>query len=83
MFTRTNIAGFLQGLFVLPLCALFGGLMALLFKTHGVATLLWVVLCALFPLAGAVKTRQLALLMGLLGGILVSVFVYLGVRPHP
>jgi hypothetical protein len=74
MFTRTNIANFLQGLFVLPLCALFGGLMALLFHAHGGAALVWVGLCALFPLAGAVKTRQVSLLLGLIAGILVSVF---------
>lgn len=82
MFTRAHIAGFLQGLFVLPLCALFGGLMALLFHAHGGAAWACVVICALFPLAGAVKTRQGALLAGLLAGILVSVLIYLGVRPH-
>ncbi len=82
MLTRANIANFLQGLFVLPLCALFGGLMALLFHAHGGAAVTCVVVCALFPLAGAVKTRQGALLAGLLAGILVSVLVYFGVRPH-
>ena len=82
MFTRANIAGFLQGLFVLPLCALFGGLIALLFHARGGAILACVLVCALFPLAGAVKTRQGALLAGLLAGIAVSVLFYLGVRPH-
>ena len=82
MFTRTNIAGFLQGLFVLPLCALFGGLVALLFHASIRATWACVVVCTLFPLAGAVKTRQGALLAGLLAGILVSVLIYLGVRPR-
>ena len=82
MFTRANIAGFLQGLFVLPLCALFGGLVALLFQAHGRALFVCVAVCALFPLAGAIKTRQGALLAGLLVGIAVSVLVYFGVRPH-
>ncbi len=82
MLTRTNIAGFLQGLFVLPLCALFGGLVALLFNAHGGALFTCVAVCALFPLAGAIKTRQRALLAGLLAGILVSVLIYFGVRPH-
>jgi 4-amino-4-deoxy-L-arabinose transferase-like glycosyltransferase len=83
MFTRANIAGFLQGLFVLPLCALFGGLMALLFHAHGISALLWIALCAFFPFAGAVKTRQFALLLGLVAGVLVSILIYLGARPHP
>lgn len=82
MLTRANIAGFLQGLFVLPLCALFGGLIALLFHAHGAAIFACVVLCALFPLAGAIKTRQGALLAGLLVGGLMSVLIYFGVRPH-
>lgn len=82
MLTRANIAGFLQGLFVLPLCALFGGLIALLFHARGGAILACVVICALFPLAGAIKTRQGALLAGLLAGIVMSILVYLGVRPH-
>ena len=82
MFTRANIANFLQGLFVLPLCALFGGLIALLFHARGGAILACIAVCAVFPLAGAIKTRQGALLTGLLAGVLVSVLVYLGVRPH-
>ena len=80
MLTRANIANFLQGLFVLPLCALFGGLMALLFHANHWEA--WAAVCALFPLAGAIKTRQGALLAGLIAGILVSVLVYLGVRTH-
>ena len=82
MLTRANIAGFLQGLFVLPLCALFGGLMALLFHARGGAAWAWVIACALFPLAGAMKTRQGALVAGLVAGALASVLIYLGVRPH-
>lgn len=82
MFTRANIANFLQGLFVLPLCALFGGLVALLFHARGGAIFACIAVCALFPLAGAIKTRQGALLAGLVAGILVSVLVYLGVRPR-
>lgn len=82
MLTRANIAGFLQGLFVLLLSVLFGGLVALLFHAGIGATWACVVVCALFPVAGAVKTRQSALLAGLLAGILVSVLICLGVRPH-
>lgn len=82
MFIRANIAGFLQGLFVLPLCALFGGLTALLFHAHGIAALACVTLCALFPLAGAIKTRQKALLAGLLAGIAISILFYLQIWPH-
>jgi len=82
MLTRANIAGFLQGFFVMLLSAAFGGLVALLFHARGGAIWACVAVCALFPLAGAVKTRQAALLAGLLAGILVSVLVYLGVRPH-
>ena len=82
MFTRANIAGFLQGLFVLPLWALFGGLAALLFHARGGAAWACVAACALFPLAGALKTRQGALVAGLVTGIVVSALVYLGVRPH-
>ena len=81
MFTRPNIAGFLQGLFVLPLCALFGGLIALLFRWHGVAALASAALCALFPLAGAVKTRQWALLSGLCAGIIAAVGLFAILAP--
>ena len=81
IFTRANVAGFLQGLFVLPLCALFGGLIALLFRWHGAAAWTSVAVCALFPLAGTIRTRQWALALGLLAGITVSVLIYLGVRP--
>lgn len=73
MFSRPNIAGFLQGLFVLPLCALFGGLVALLFRWHGPAAFASAAVCALFPMAGAFKTRQWALLSGLCAGIVAAV----------
>jgi len=81
MFTRANIAGFLQGLFVLPLCALFGGLVALLFHAHGVGLWVCVGFCALFPIFGAVKTRQVALLAGLLAGVVVSVGLFFALAP--
>jgi len=81
MFTRPNIAGFLQGLFVLPLCALFGGLVALLFRWHGVAAFASAALCALFPLAGALKTRQWALLSGLCAGIIAAVSLFVVLAP--
>lgn len=89
MFTRQSVANFLQGLFVLPLCALFGLMTVLLFQSYyhthwgARAQFLCVALFALFPLAGALKTRQRALSAGLLAGLLVSVAVYLTVRPHP
>ncbi len=81
MFTRPNIAGFLQGLFVLPLCALFGGLIALLFRWHGIAAFASAALCALFPLAGALKTRQWALLSGLCAGLLAAVSLFAVLAP--
>jgi N-acetylmuramoyl-L-alanine amidase len=81
MFTRPNIAGFLQGLFVLPLCALFGGLVALLFRWHGVAAFATAAICALFPLAGALKTRQWALLSGLCAGIIAAVSLFAVLAP--
>ena len=81
MFTRPNIAGFLQGLFVLPLCALFGGLIALLFRWHGIAALASAALCALFPLAGALKTRQWALLSGLCAGLVAAISLFVVLAP--
>ncbi len=89
MFTRQNVANFLQGLFVLPLCALFGLMTALLFQSYyhahwsAQAQFLCIALFALFPLAGALKTRQRALSAGLLAGLLLSVGIYLAIRPHP
>ncbi len=80
---RRNIAGFLQGFFVMPVCALFGGLIALLFRwEHG---RLWLCLafCVLFPLAGALKTRQGALLAGLLTGLAATFFGYLALHSRP
>ncbi len=81
MFTRPNIAGFLQGLFVLPLCALFGGLMALLFRWHGIAAFTSAAVCALFPVAGALKTRQWALLSGLCAGMIAAVGLFTALAP--
>lgn len=88
MFNRQNIAGFLQGLFVFPLCALFGGLFALLFQSYyhrrwsTGGELLCVALFALFPLFGALRTRQRALTAGLLAGLAVTVAAYFGLRSH-
>ena len=81
MFSRANIAGFLQGLFVLPVCALFGGLVALLFHAHGAAIWGCVGFCALFPIFGAVKTKQRALLTGLLAGAAASAGLFLAISP--
>ena len=78
---RTDVAGFLQGLFVLPLCALFGGLVALLFKAHGFGLWACVGFCALFPIFGAVKTKQKSLLAGLLVGVIVSIILLIALVP--
>ncbi len=73
---------------MLPLCALFGLMTALLFQSYyhrhwsARAEFLYVALFALFPLAGALKTRQRALSLGLLAGLVVSVLGYLTLRPH-
>ncbi len=85
--TRVNAAAFLQGLFVLPLSALLGLMGALLFRAYyhwGAAHDKWfIAFCALFPLAGALKTRQRALTAGLLAGLAVSIAAYFALRPHP
>ena len=88
MFTRANVANFLQGLFVLPLCALFGLMIALLFQSyyHTHWKPLWEALCvaafALFPLGGALKTRQHSLTLGLLAGLVVTILAYAGWHPR-
>lgn len=74
---RQTLANFLQGLFVLPLCVLFGGLVSLLFRWQGMRLALCVGFCTLFPIAGALKTRQHALLSGLLSGCVFALAVYL------
>ncbi len=80
--TRSQIANFLQGLFVLPLCALFGGMVALLFHWQGGRLWGMVIVCAVFPMLGALKTRQSSLLAGLVAGAAVSVLGYFALRPH-
>lgn len=88
VFTRQNIANFLQGLFVLPLCALFGLMTALLFQSYyhrpwaPWAVALCAGLFALFPLAGALKTKQRSLSAGLVAGLLVTIAGYFALRPH-
>lgn len=74
--TRQKVANFLQGLFVLPLCVLFGLMVSLLFRWQGVRLGLCVGFCTLFPIAGALKTRQFALLGGLLAGVVFVGIVY-------
>ena len=81
MLKRAHVAGFLQGLFVLPLCALFGGLVALLFKAHGFGLWACIGFCSLFPIFGALKTRQMALLAGLLVGVLISIILLVALVP--
>ena len=87
MLTRPNIAGFLQGLVVLPFCALFGLMFALLFRSYyhwsAVHDRWFIGFCIVFPLAGAVKSRQFPLLVGLLAGLIVTVLAYFALRPHP
>jgi hypothetical protein len=88
MLKRQNIADFLQGLFVMPLCALFGLMFALLFQSYyhrrwsQTSELLCVAVFALFPLLGALRTRQRALTVGLLAGLGVTIAAYFGLRPH-
>lgn len=78
--SRENVAAFLQGLFVFPLCALFGGLVALLFGWAGVRRWLCISFFSLFPLLGALKTRQRPLIFGLFAGLLLSIVFAVGVR---
>ena len=79
---RQAIANFLQGLFVLPLCVLFGLMTALLFHWHEARQLACVGFCVLFPMAGAVKTKQMSLLAGLIAGAIVSFVSYFALKPH-
>jgi len=74
---RQSVANFLQGLCVLPLCVLFGLMVSLLFRWQGIRLALCVGFCTLFPIAGAWKTRQRALLFGLLAGCVFAFGVYL------
>jgi uncharacterized membrane protein YkvI len=77
--TRQRVAEFLLGFFALPVCALLGGLEALFFKLHGWGAFAMVAAFALFPIGGALKTKQKSLLAGLFAGLAVSVVFYLGV----
>ncbi len=81
MLTRQGVANFLQGLFVLPVCALLGGMVALLFGWQGARFWGCVGFCALFPLLGAIKTRQRALAWGLVAGLVVTGWGYWLLRP--
>lgn len=82
MLTRQNVANFLQGLFVAPLCALFGLMVALLFHWRGGSAWAAVAFCALFPLAGALKTRQHSLTFGLLAGLALAAWAAVVLLPH-
>lgn len=87
MLTRPNVANFLQGLFVLPLSALIGLMVALLFRSYyhwsGGHDKWFVGFCILLPLVGAVKTRQAALLAGLIAGLVVTILAYYALHPRP
>ena len=82
MSSRLRVAEFLQGLFVLPLCALFGGLVALLFHWHGGKQIACVSFFTLFPVIGALKTRQVFLLIGLLCGVVLTIWAYESLHYH-
>ena len=71
--SRQSFAEFLLGFFALPLCLLFGGMEALLFKAGPVAEVITVLVVAAIPIIGAVRTRQRTLLAGLLAGGVASI----------
>jgi hypothetical protein len=79
LINRQNIAGFLQGVCVLPVSALFGWMMAALFQSYfhsrwsNGAQIGFISAFALFPLAGSLKTRQKALSIGLITGLILTV----------
>ena len=78
--SRQSIAEFLLGFFALPLCVLFGGMEALLFKAGRVAVIITIVIVAAIPIVGAVRTKQRNLLSGLIAGAIASVIFYLAVH---
>ncbi|MEO7718711.1 MAG: hypothetical protein ABIY70_21140 [Capsulimonas sp.] len=79
---RQAVAEFLLGFFAFPVCALFGVMEAVLF--HWERTPWKAILCvaffALFPLAGAIKTRQKSLIAGQVAGLIATILIYLAVK---
>ncbi|MGO8671002.1 MAG: hypothetical protein ACLQVD_06535 [Capsulimonadaceae bacterium] len=77
---RQHVAHFLFGFFTMPVCALLGGMEAMLFRwTHGRA-LACVAFCVLFPLVGAIASRQRILTLGLLAGAAATATGYFLLR---
>jgi hypothetical protein len=79
---RHNIAHFLLGFFVVPVCALLGGMEALFLKWTHTRAILCVAFFVLFPLVGAVRSRQRVLTWGLLAGMIVTTLVWAVIRPR-
>jgi hypothetical protein len=77
---RTEVAHFLLGFFALPVCALLGGMEALLFHWKGGRAWLCIAFFALFPLAGAIRSRQRTLTYGLIAGAFVTSAAYFALR---
>ena len=78
---RQWIAEFLLGFCALPLCALFGLLEAALFQMKHTTAVITVLAFALFPIVGAIKSKQKSLLAGLIVGSLATVFAYFTLVP--
>ncbi|BDI31078.1 hypothetical protein CCAX7_31290 [Capsulimonas corticalis] len=78
---RQAVAEFLLGFFAFPVCALFGVMEAVLFHWTHAKAMLCVAFFALFPLAGAIKTRQKSLIAGQITGLIATILFYLAVKP--
>ena len=85
--TRVHIGQLPARLLRPALSALLGLMVALLFRSYyhwGAGHDKWFIgFCALFPLAGAIKTRQRDLTAGLLAGLALTIYLYIAWRPHP
>lgn len=77
---REETAHFLLGFFALPVCALLGGMEALLFHWKDLKALACVLFFAVFPMVGAIRTRQKALTLGLISGTVVTIIAYFALR---
>ena len=89
MFNRQNIAGFLQGLFVLPSLRFvrpdvrpFSSNLTTTDTGARVRSYCSLHSSPLFPLFGALRTRQHSLTAGLIAGLAVTIAAYFGLRPH-
>ena len=70
---RQAVAEFLLGFFAFPVCVLFGVMEAVLFHWSHTKAMLCVAFFALFPLLGAIKTRQKTLIAGLCTGLIAAI----------